>query len=333
MNYYFVFQNKSFEHEHKGGYLWAPKSTENGKRVSHWESMKGVKKGDLILHSVNKKLVAVSIAKGDCIDAQQPDEIKRERLWQDDGYMVYTEYFDLKDTIITSTHKDKILELQPKVNAPFNRLGRGNTGYLFNSNKELSKYLIEEILKVQRDANTTYIIESLIKRCFKYEGKYDTQDNMMNQFISEEAQQYPLNVEIAKMEQVNKLIDTEKLILIKSRVGHGVLKKKLLQRECKCKVCGLSDERFLIASHIKPWSQSDAQERLDIENVLLLCPHHDAVFDKGYITFDADGTLVISSELSYESKTLLNLVEGKKVTLSSRNGHYLKWHKENLFRQ
>ncbi len=44
MNYYFVFQNKSFEHEHKGGYLWAPKSTESGRRVPHWESMKDVKK-------------------------------------------------------------------------------------------------------------------------------------------------------------------------------------------------------------------------------------------------------------------------------------------------
>ncbi len=68
------------------------------------------KKGDLILHSVNKKLVAVSIAKEDCIEAQQPEEIKRERLWQD-GYMVYTEYFDLKDSVITSDHKDMILEL------------------------------------------------------------------------------------------------------------------------------------------------------------------------------------------------------------------------------
>lgn len=333
MNYYFVFQNKSFEHERKGGYLWAPKTTESGKRVSHWESMKGVKKGDLILHSVHKKLVAISIVKADCVEAQQPDELKKERLWQDAGYMVYTQYFDLKDSIITSDYKDMILKLQPKVNAPFNRLGKGNTGYLFNCTKELSSYLIEEILKVQRDTNTIQRLKGLKERYFKQEMVYDIQEDIPNEFIAEKPQQYNLDAETYQLEQFDELTNTEKLTLIKSRIGHGVLKKKLLQRECRCKVCGLSDEKFLIASHIKPWSQSNAQERLDIENVLLLCPHHDVVFDRGYITFDEDGTLVISSELSSESRALLNLVEGKKVDVSNKSCHYLRWHRRNLFRQ
>ncbi len=333
MNYYFVFQNKSFEYEYKGGYLWAPKRTESGKRISHWENMKNVKKGDIILHSVHKKIVAISIAKDDCIEAQQPYELKREWLWQDDGYMVYTQYFELKHSIITSEHKDMILELQPETNAPFNRLGRGNTGYLFNSTKELSSYLIQQILKVQEDGNTIQILKDLIEKYFKQVLTYNMQDNTSNEFIAEETQQYTLEMKADQIDQIEKLTNTEKLTLIKSRVGHGGLKKKLLEREGKCKVCGLSDERFLIASHIKPWNQSDAQERLDIENVLLLCPHHDSVFDKGYITFDGDGTLVISSELSSESRALLNLVEGKKVVISDKNGHYLRWHKQYLFRQ
>lgn len=51
--------------------------------------------------------------------------------------------------------------------------------------------------------------------------------------------------------------------------------------------CGVSDEHFLIDSHIKPWSQSNNQEWLDVNNGLLLCPNHDALFDKGiiYISF------------------------------------------------
>lgn len=332
MNYYFVFQNKSFEHERKGGYLWAPKITEKGKRVSHWESMKEVKKGDFILHSVHKKLVAISIAEEDCIEAQQPDELKRARLWQDAGYMVSTQYIDLKDSIITSEHKDMILELQPDTNAPFNRLGRGNTGYLFNSNKELSSYLMQQILKVQSDVNTIQKLKDLLERHFGQVVTYDMQENTTNEFIAEEVQQYAIDMDLFQMEKVDQLTDTEKLTLIKSRVGHGLLKKKLLERECKCKVCGLSEEKFLIASHIKPWSQSDAAERLDIENVLLLCPHHDAAFDKGYITFDEEGTLIISSELSSESRALLNLVEGKQVTLSANNRVYLEWHRTHLFR-
>ncbi len=61
MNYFFVFQNKSYLKEKAGGYLWAPKRNKKG-RVSHWERMTEVKKGDLIIHSYLKKIVAVSIA-------------------------------------------------------------------------------------------------------------------------------------------------------------------------------------------------------------------------------------------------------------------------------
>ncbi len=186
---------------------------------------------------------------------------------------------------------------------------------------------------MQTDTNTIQILKNLIERYFKQALAYDMQEHTPNGFTAEEVQQYNLDTEAEQLEQMNELTDAEKLTLIKSRVGHGELKKKLLQRECRCKVCGLSDERFLIASHIKPWSQSDAHERLDIENVLLLCPHHDVVFDKGYITFDEKCTLIISSELSLESRALLNLTQGKKVSVSNKNSHYLRWHKENLFRQ
>jgi predicted restriction endonuclease len=44
-------------------------------------------------------------------------------------------------------------------------------------------------------------------------------------------------------------------------------------------------EHFLIASHVKPWSESNHQERLDVNNGLLHCPNHDDLFDKGYISF------------------------------------------------
>ena len=50
MNYFFVFQNKSFKEENSGGYLWAPKS-KGGRKVSHWSLMKEVKKK--CLHILN----------------------------------------------------------------------------------------------------------------------------------------------------------------------------------------------------------------------------------------------------------------------------------------
>ena len=67
-----------------------------------------------------------------------------------------------------------------------------------------------------------------------------------------------------------ELTQTEKEELRKIRIGQSKFKKQLLTIEKKCRLCGVSDERFLVASHIKPWSQSNNQERLDVNNGLLL---------------------------------------------------------------
>lgn len=143
LRYFFVFQNKTFHAERRGGYIWAPKSS-SSRTIAHWERMKEVRKGDVILHSLNKNIVAISIAVSDCYSANQPNELKSEQLWEDDGYMVDCKYIDIKNPIMTSDYKDEILKLQPSKYAPFNNLGRGNTGYLFASNKDLTEFIIQK---------------------------------------------------------------------------------------------------------------------------------------------------------------------------------------------
>lgn len=103
------------------------------------------------------------------------------------------------------------------------------------------------------------------------------------------------------------LKSTDSIQVIKARIGQSIFKKALLIRECKCALCGVSNTAFLIASHIKPWSASNHKERLDVNNRLLLCPNHDAVFDKGYITFDGNGCIMISKTLNEEMRVFLNL--------------------------
>lgn len=172
---------------------------------------------------------------------------------------------------------------------------------------------------------------------YVYRLKPDEKDEVIQYadtdiLLKEREEQY-LNEIGDSIEDISKMADTEKDILIKTRIGHGKLKKELLKKEERCILCGLSDEKFLIASHIKPWSVSNSQERLDIENVLLLCPHHDSVFDKGYIAFDEEGGLLISSELSLQSRVLLNLHAEKKISLNPKRKEYLEWHRKNLFKE
>ena len=144
-NYFFVFQNKTYDAEKRGGYLWAPKSLKDGRNVSHWNRMTEVRKGDVIFHSVRKEIAAISIATSDCYSAIQPEELRREKLWDDDGWKVDCSYIVIISPILTSDYKDEILKLQPISNAPFNVLGRGNTGYLFSSNVDLSRFLFEKM--------------------------------------------------------------------------------------------------------------------------------------------------------------------------------------------
>lgn len=144
-NYFFVFQNKTYDAEKRGGYLWAPKSLKDGRNVSHWNRMTEVRKGDVIFHSVRKEIAAISIATSDCYSAIQPEELRREKLWDDDGWKADCSYIVIKSPIVTSDYKDEIFKLQPILNAPFNVLGRGNTGYLFSSNVALSRFLFDKM--------------------------------------------------------------------------------------------------------------------------------------------------------------------------------------------
>jgi predicted restriction endonuclease len=98
-------------------------------------------------------------------------------------------------------------------------------------------------------------------------------------------------------------------------------------------VTGCTVSSILKASHIKAWAISSPIERLDPFNGLLLSPNLDALFDSGLITFEDDGSLVISPRISEEDKTSLGLTE--KMKLRKVNGAhkaYLLHHRENNFR-
>lgn len=124
---------------------------------------------------------------------------------------------------------------------------------------------------------------------------------------------------------------TEKESVVKARIGQSIFKKALLSVEKKCRLCGVSDQRFLVASHIKPWSQSNHKERLDVNNGLLICPNHDALFDKGYISFNDDGAISISGSIDEATKVFLNINEARKIKMNECQQEYIKWHRENIF--
>lgn len=127
-------------------------------------------------------------------------------------------------------------------------------------------------------------------------------------------------------------LGADKEAVVKVRIGHGKFKKALLKRQDHCQVCGLDLEGLLIASHIKPWSKSDEYEKVDPDNGLLLCPNHDALFDKGLISFTDDGDLLLSFVVDPNAKGKLDLNNILKLSMSPKRKEYMAWHRENLFK-
>lgn len=123
---------------------------------------------------------------------------------------------------------------------------------------------------------------------------------LAGQFDTESAE---IEIEVQEEEQIRLVLEssipqTEKDQIVKARVGQGLFKKRLAQVESSCRLTGVSDLRFLVASHIKPWRVSNNEERLSGYNGLLLSPHVDLLFDKGYISFEDNGKLLVAPSVT-----------------------------------
>lgn len=128
------------------------------------------------------------------------------------------------------------------------------------------------------------------------------------------------------------ILPSEKQYLQKVRTTQGKFRERLLKDTPFCKVCGMDMSQLLVASHIKPWKDCNDKERIDFFNGLLLCPSHNAAFDKGYISFDNEGKIIISNILNDQNKQLLQLHENIKIQLESRHRNYMDWHIKNVFK-
>ena len=128
----------------------------------------------------------------------------------------------------------------------------------------------------------------------------------------------------------NTTLDTtEKTQLINSRLGQGQYRKALTNYWKCCSVTGYSDISMLVASHIKPWSHSSNSERLDIFNGLLLVPNLDKAFDRGMISFEGSGKILISTSL--QQPNALGINDRMSVSLVKDHQAYMKYHRTNLF--
>lgn len=135
----------------------------------------------------------------------------------------------------------------------------------------------------------------------------------------------------AILKSIANIDETERHALTKQRVGQGYFRELLMNKYgCKCALCDITTKQLLVGSHIKAWSDCNNAEKLDENNDLLLCAHHDALFDKHLISFTDTGTLLVSSTLTATEQTELNIGAIPSITVNPAMIPYLANHRSKL---
>jgi predicted restriction endonuclease len=95
-------------------------------------------------------------------------------------------------------------------------------------------------------------------------------------------------------------------------------------------VTNCSIREILRASHIKPWARSSNEDRLNPQNGLLLLANLDILFEKGFISFDGDGSMLVSEELSAKDRRLFGLPKNLRRKPDPGERSFLTLHRKSF---
>ena len=121
--------------------------------------------------------------------------------------------------------------------------------------------------------------------------------------------------------------------LVKARIGQGLFRNNVRLNEQACRITGVTQLHHLRASHIKPWRDSTNEEKLHGCNGLLLAPHVDHLFDRGYVSFEDDGGLMVSPVLEVGVLDRWSIEVPRNVgSFNSDQRWFLEHHRSKVFR-
>ncbi len=182
----------------------------------------------------------------------------------------------------------------------------------------------EEFEKLEEQVKQLPIFQ---ERNIKGNNMYSSALNKYQEYLQDATNE--LEQDLEEIIEDDSNTETDKVTLIKSRVGQGEFRQNLLSFWKGCAVTGYKTPSMLVASHIKPWRDSNNQERIDTFNGLLLTPNLDKAFDTGFISFDENGKIMISEIL--ERPKILGIENGMKIRFGNSHRRYLEYHRDVVF--
>ena len=309
-NYWWVSQNQTYQHEVPGNFMWSPKTNRDGGSNPSYNFMTQMKVGDIVFSFANTYIKAIGIVTNEATSSIKPDFGAAGANWLNDGWLVDVAFEELHQAAFRPIeHIDLLASLLPEMYSPIRTNGVGNQIYL----AKIPNAMADALFRIAGD--TARAIEQDLSKDVRYEIP---------------APDVEVETEIQMRTDIGA---TQKTQIINSRRGQGVFKANVRLIETACRVTGVNNPRHLIASHIKPWSKSDDTEKLSGFNGLLLSPHIDHLFDKGLISFENSGELILSKQFDHVLLDKWSINKAMNAgSFKPEQIHFLSYHRDVVLR-
>lgn len=293
MSFWWVNHSKSYKKELSGGYIWCPQVHAGDVQRVPWLNVAKVRPGDVIFSYAEQHVRAVGVARTHAFTTAAKPGYA-EMGWGQEGWEVSIQWEQLPTGFSVKPYIDVVRPFLAAKHAPLKNNGDAQLAYLSSISDEFGTWLLHNV-----GVNETLLV-----------GR---------------AAELELNA--------MHIPETQRMCLHQARVGQGAYRRDVLLIEPKCRLTAISDPNFLIASHIKPWKDCSNEERLDGHNGLMLAPHVDRLFDRGWISFDSSGDLLVQPK-AVETVRAWKLPEQMNVGIfSARKARYLEFHRDVVFGQ
>lgn len=277
-NYWWVNHKKTFREEISEGCLWSPQRERNGARNPAYENMRRIAPGDVIISYAYKQNRHVGRATDYAAAANAPLAFaEKAEAWDRSGWYVPVDWTALPTAVEHRAFWDELKPLLPAYSPVVIKTGHG-----------AQKIYLAQVSEAVFDLIAHY--GGLAPESLESQG-------LSGRTAASHVEAVETHLETVVSE--DDLSGTVRDQVIAARRGQGQFRDAVLRLAAACRVTGLDHPQLLVASHIKPWRAcTTAAERLDGANGLMLVPNIDRLFDRGFITFEDDGTVRVSPHIT-----------------------------------
>ena len=290
--------------------MCVPKAEREGRAEPVLRQHVRVTPGDVVLSFYGTRLQNIGVVTTRAESAPKPDFGAAGENWAHEGWLVGVEFTRLKTPF---RPKDRIGLIRPLLPTKYSPLQPNGDGLQSVYLAEISEDLAELLVGLAGD---TYPNVS-----------FPAAPEPPAETIAEE------EAKLANLQGRTDIGDVERTQLVKARRGQGIFRTNVRMNESRCRVSGVLDPRHLRASHIKPWKDGTDAEKIHGCNGLLLAPHIDHLFDRGWISFTDSGDLLVASVMNQDVLLAWDVSEALNTgPFSPTQASFLEYHRTNVFR-